>query len=62
MALAVALARPELKVLGITAVAGNASLPKTYENLRRTLALLGAGQMRAKARYKHHVPAARFLG
>jgi len=42
MALAVAFARPELKVLGVTAVAGNASLPKTYENLRRTLALLGA--------------------
>ena len=49
MALAVALARPELKVLGVTAVAGNASLPKTYENLRRTLALLGAHQMRVAA-------------
>lgn len=45
MALAVALARPELRVLGVTAVAGNAELPKTYENLRRTLALLGAHEM-----------------
>lgn len=42
MALAVALARPELRVLGVTAVAGNAVVTKTYENLRRTLALLGA--------------------
>lgn len=49
MALAVALARPELKVLGVTAVAGNASLEKTYENLRRVLALLGASSMRVAA-------------
>jgi pyrimidine-specific ribonucleoside hydrolase len=49
MALAVAFARPELKVLGVTAVAGNASLPKTYENLRRTLALLGANEVRVAA-------------
>ena len=49
MALAVAFARPELKVLGVTAVAGNASLPKTYENLRRTLALLGANDVRVAA-------------
>ncbi|RLT25206.1 MAG: nucleoside hydrolase [Chloroflexi bacterium] len=43
MAIAIAVARPELKLLGVTTVAGNATLPRTFENARRVLALLGAG-------------------
>ena len=45
MAIAIALARPELKLLGITTVAGNSTLPNTFLNARRVLALLGASNM-----------------
>jgi purine nucleosidase len=42
LALALALASPELRVLGLTTVAGNASLEAVTENARRFLALAGA--------------------
>jgi pyrimidine-specific ribonucleoside hydrolase len=41
LAIALALARPELRVLAITTVAGNASLERTTRNALRVLALLG---------------------
>jgi len=41
LAITLALARPELEVLGITTVAGNASLDNTTRNALRVLALLG---------------------
>jgi pyrimidine-specific ribonucleoside hydrolase len=41
LAIALALARPELDVLGITTVGGNAHLPETTRNAQRVLALLG---------------------
>jgi pyrimidine-specific ribonucleoside hydrolase len=41
LALALALARPELEVLAITTVAGNAGLERTTRNALRVLALLG---------------------
>jgi hypothetical protein len=41
LAIALALARPELRVMGITTVAGNARLPETTRNALRVLALLG---------------------
>ncbi len=41
LAIALALARPELDVLGITTVGGNAALPDTTRNAQRVLALLG---------------------
>jgi inosine-uridine nucleoside N-ribohydrolase len=41
LAIALALARPELRVMAITTVAGNASLDRTTRNALRVLALLG---------------------
>jgi pyrimidine-specific ribonucleoside hydrolase len=41
LAIALALARPELDVLGITTVGGNAPLHETTRNAQRVLALLG---------------------
>ena len=41
LAITLALARPELDVLGITTVGGNATLPNTTRNALRVLALLG---------------------
>jgi pyrimidine-specific ribonucleoside hydrolase len=41
LAIALALARPELRVLGLTTVGGNAGLDKTTLNALRVLALLG---------------------
>jgi pyrimidine-specific ribonucleoside hydrolase len=41
LAIALALARPELRVLGITTVGGNAPLVETTRNAQRVLALLG---------------------
>lgn len=41
LAIALALARPELRVLGITTVGGNAPLRETTRNALRVLALLG---------------------
>ncbi|HEX5826643.1 MAG TPA: nucleoside hydrolase [Candidatus Limnocylindrales bacterium] len=41
LAIALALARPELEVLGITTVGGNAPLHETTRNAQRVLALLG---------------------
>ncbi len=41
LAIALALARPELRVLGITTVAGNAPLSRTTRNALRVLTLLG---------------------
>ncbi len=41
LAILLALARPELRVLGITTVAGNASLENTTRNALRVLTLLG---------------------
>lgn len=41
LAIALALARPELRVLGITTVGGNAPLRETTHNALRVLALLG---------------------
>lgn len=41
LAIALALARPELRVMAITTVAGNASLERTTRNALRVLALLG---------------------
>jgi pyrimidine-specific ribonucleoside hydrolase len=41
LAITLALARPELRVLGITTVGGNASLANTTRNALRVLALLG---------------------
>ena len=45
MAIAIAIARPELNLLGVTVVAGNSTLPNTFLNTRRVLALLGAHDM-----------------
>jgi inosine-uridine nucleoside N-ribohydrolase len=41
LALVLALARPELRLMGITTVAGNAPLPATTDNALRLLTLLG---------------------
>ena len=41
LAIALALARPELQVLGITTIGGNAPLAATTRNALRVLALLG---------------------
>jgi pyrimidine-specific ribonucleoside hydrolase len=41
LAITLALARPELRVLGITTVGGNSPLPNTTRNALRVLALLG---------------------
>ena len=41
LAITLALARPELEVLGITTVGGNATLENTTRNALRILALLG---------------------
>jgi inosine-uridine nucleoside N-ribohydrolase len=45
MAIAIAIARPEINLLGVTVVAGNSTLPNTFLNTRRVLALLGAHDM-----------------
>ena len=45
MAITIAVARPEINLLGVTTVAGNATLPRTFENARRVLALLGVPAM-----------------
>lgn len=41
LAMVVGLARPELRLLGVTTVAGNAGLPETTRNALRVLTLLG---------------------
>ncbi|HEY5629467.1 MAG TPA: nucleoside hydrolase, partial [Candidatus Limnocylindrales bacterium] len=45
LAIALALARPELEVLGITTIGGNAPLAATTRNALRVLALLGRGDI-----------------
>jgi pyrimidine-specific ribonucleoside hydrolase len=49
LAIVLALARPELRLLGLTTVAGNAPLEATTENARRVLALLGREDVRVAA-------------
>ncbi len=49
IALLLALASPELDLLGVTTVAGNQTLPQPTANALRTLELVGRGDMRVAA-------------
>ncbi|MCB1457991.1 MAG: nucleoside hydrolase, partial [Nitratireductor sp.] len=49
VAILLALASPELEVVGITAVAGNVPLPLTQKNVRKTCELAGRPDIRVFA-------------